>query len=120
MEEIIDYGIEGNNFKQTTKSLQPSLCLESEKENNKYFLKFNGGRMISNSNINPSKITSKTVSGETILTIGDIKNNTNSPFDGSISFFSILKHEKMTEKEILFYHYVLCNLYNVDHNPINI
>ena len=67
-----------------------------------------------------TSFTSKTVSGDTTLTIGDIKNGTNSPFDGSISFFSILKHEKMTEKEILFYHYVLCNLYNVDHDPINI
>ena len=37
---LVDYGIEGNNFKQLTTSLQPSLCLENEKENNKYFLKF--------------------------------------------------------------------------------
>ena len=52
VKEVVDYGIEGNNFKQATKSLQPSLCLESEKEDNKYFLKFNSNRMISDSNIN--------------------------------------------------------------------
>ena len=64
--------------------------------------------------------TGKTVSGDTKLSLGDIKNNTNSPLDGSIAFFSVLKYEKMTEKEILFNHYVLCNLYSIDHNPINI
>ena len=53
VKEWVDYGIEGSNFKQTTKSLQPSLCLENEKVNNKYFLKFNNNRMISDSNINP-------------------------------------------------------------------
>ena len=37
VKELIDYGIEGNNFKQTTKTQQPSLCLENEKEENKYF-----------------------------------------------------------------------------------
>ena len=52
VKELIDYGIEGNNFKQTTTSLQPSLCLESEKEDNKYFLKFDNNRMISDSNLN--------------------------------------------------------------------
>ena len=62
----------------------------------------------------------KTVSGDTKFILGDIKDSTNSPLDGSIAFFSVLKHEKMTEKEILFNHYVLCDLYNVDHNPINI
>ena len=60
VKELIDYGIEGNIFKQTTKSLQPSLCLESENVNNKYFLKFNQNRMISDSNINP-------ISGKKIL-----------------------------------------------------
>ena len=236
--EVIDYGIEGRNFKQTTKSLQPSLCLENEKEDNKYFLKFNGNRLVSNSNINPisgkkdiinvfivyklnsvpssgsiwlkgglfgndnggydkfvcfvnpttrefivsgdsqnyiviggnnannkspiadykskantgdlnkwiclsvhwdmgsspfsnessvycngkklRSFTSKTTTGDVKLTLGNIKNSDISPFDRSIIFFSVLKYEKMTEKEILFYHYVLCNLYNVDHDPINI
>ena len=53
VKELIDYGFGGNNFKQTTKSLQPSLCTESEKNNNKYHLKFNDNRMVSDININP-------------------------------------------------------------------
>ena len=229
VKELMDYGIEGNNFKQTTTSLQPSLNLESEKEDNKYFLKFNNNRMISDSNLNaitgkkdvinvfivyklnsvPSSgsdwlrgglfghdnggydkfvcfanpttkeliisgnsgdfvigrnkanhknpiasyqtkanagelnkwiclsihwnadttpntdessvycngkqltsFTAKTSTGDTKLTIGDIKNNTNSPFDGSIIFFSVYKYEKMSHQEIAFYHYILCNSYN--------
>ena len=67
-----------------------------------------------------SSFTARTITGDTTLTIGDIKNNANSPFDGSIIFFSVYKYEKMTEKEIKFYNYILCNSYNVDHNPINI
>ena len=53
VKELVDYGIEGNNFKQTTKSFQPTLCLENEKMYNKYYLKFSNNRMISDSNINP-------------------------------------------------------------------
>ena len=236
--ELVDYGIEGKNFKQTTKSLQPSLCLENEKMDNKYFLKFNNNRLISDSNINPSvgkkdiinvfivyrlnsvsssgsdwtrsalfgndnggydkfiafanpttreliiagdsanfivigsnnanhkaphgsyqtkanagelnkwiclsvhwdkyttpvanesfvfcngkkltSFTAKTISGDSHLVLGDVKNSTFSPLDGSIIFFSVLKYEKMTHEEILFYHYILCNLYNVEHDKINI
>ena len=238
VKELIDYGIEGNNFKQSTTSLQPSLCLESEKEENKYFLKFNNNRMISDSNINPATgkrdhlnifivyklnsisssggiwlkgglfghdngrydkfacfanpttreliveggdddfiviggnnanhkspisafkskanagnlnkwiclsihwdmgpspvtnessvycngkkltaFTAKNTTGDTKLTLGNIKNSDTSPLDGSIFFFSVLKYKKMVEKEILFYHYILCNLYNVEHDVINI
>ena len=53
VKELRHFGIEGNHFIQTTKSLQPFLNLEPEKVSNKYFLKFNNNRMISNSNINP-------------------------------------------------------------------
>ena len=53
VKELVDYGVEGKNLKQTTTSLQPSLNLENEKENNKYFLKFNNNRMTTDSNINP-------------------------------------------------------------------
>ena len=67
-----------------------------------------------------TSFTSKTVSGNTSLAIGDMTKVENSPLDGSIIFFSVLKYKKMTEKEILTYHYLLCNLYNVDHDPINV
>ena len=237
VKELCDFGIEGNHFTQTTKSLQPSLSTESEKENNKYFLKFNGNRMISNSNINPISgkkdiinvfivyklnsldgewlsgglfgndnggydkfitfansstremivggvnssfhwfviggnkanhripyaayktkanageinkwmclsihwdnyttpktnesfiycngkqichFESVTTTGDVKLSLGNIKNDNNGPLNGSIIFFSVLKYQKMTQEEIKFYHYVLCNLYNVDHDPINI
>ena len=237
VKELRDFGIEGNKLEQSTKSLQLSLCLESEKEDNKYFLKFNNNRMNSDSNINPitgkqdiinvfivyklnsvpssgsdwlkgglfgndnggydkfiafanpttrdlvvsgdskefiviggnnanhrsplaafqtkanagdlnkwiclsvhwdsdisttnqssvwcngkklCNFTARSVTGNVKLTLGDIKNSNNSPLDGSIIFFSVLKYKKMIAKEILFYHYILCNLYNVDHDTINI
>ena len=53
IKEWIDFGIEGNNFKQTTQNLQPDLSLENEKLENKYFLKFNYNRMVSGGNLNP-------------------------------------------------------------------
>ena len=234
VKELIDYGFEGNNFKQTTKSLQPSLCTESEKENNKYHLKFKDNRMITDSNLNPvsrkkdifnvfivyklksyygstwlksglfgndnngwdkliafanngdlitsgdtnnfnvigtgsylgnnpiaayktkanaetlnkwcslsvywdnyttpagnnssvycngkklADFQSKVTSGSTKTALGDISINKKISLDGDIAFFGILKYKKMTEKEILFYHYVLCNLYNVEHDAISI
>ena len=50
---VYDKGLDGNNATQTTQSLQPLLCMESEKINNKYFLKFDGTkRIISNINLN--------------------------------------------------------------------
>ena len=66
--------------------------------------------------------TSKTSTGDSQLTIGDIKKTdvNKSPFDGSIIFFSVLKYQKMIQKDIKFYHYILCNSYNVDHDSINI
>ena len=69
-----------------------------------------------------ASFTAKTSSGDTQITLGDIKKTgvNDSPFNGSIIFFSVYKHEKMTEKKIKFYHYVLCNSYNVNHDPINI
>ena len=231
VKKLLDYGIEGNHFEQTTKTLQPSLCLESEKLENKYFLKFKDKRLISSSNLNSSSgkkdivnvfivyklnshygstlksglfgndnggwdkflafansgdlivsndtnnfcvigsgsyqgkfpiaayktkanagtlnkwiclschwdndttpagnnssvfcnrkklanFKSKVTSGSTQTALGDISTTTNTPLDGNIIFFSILKYKKMTDQEILFYHYVLCNMYNVDHDKI--
>ena len=235
VKQIFDFGIEGNHFKQTTKNLQPSLNLENEKLENKYFLKFNNHRMISDSNLNPisgkkdiinvfvvyklnsvslgtewtksalfghdnggydkfvcfsslksliisginqefivigansanfkaplasfkSKadagelnkwiclsvhwdtdsspltdqssvycngkllqvFTSRSRTGNTKLVIGDLKNDVFAPLDGNIIFFSVLKYQKMREKEIKFYHYILCNLFNVEHDKISL
>ena len=58
--------------------------------------------------------------GDVKLILGDLKNSSYFPLDGSIAFFSVLKYQKMTNKEILTYHYLLCNLWNIDHLPINI
>ena len=63
---------------------------------------------------------SKDTTGDTNLIIGDLKNSDYAPLDGSIAFLSTLKHEKMTSSEIRYYHYILCNLYNVDHATINL
>ena len=38
--------------------------------------------------------TAKTTTGAVKLTLGDIHNTNSFPFDGSITFFSILKHKK--------------------------
>ena len=67
-----------------------------------------------------TSFTAKTSTGDTNLTLGDITVNLKAPFDGSIFFFSVLKYQKMSHQEIAFYHYILCNMYNVEHLPISI
>ena len=62
IKKIYDKGIDGKNLEQTTTNLQPLLCDQNEKINNKYFLKFNGSqRMISDVNLN-------TISGKKDIT----------------------------------------------------
>ena len=57
--------------------------------------------------------------GSNKLTIGDLNPNGISGMDGNISAFLLYKNRRMSKKDILLHHHVLCSKwFNIDHDPI--
>ena len=67
---------------------------------------------------NISDFTSRTSAGSTQMTFGDLNPNGIAPFYGKIVCFLLYKNKRMSHRDILLHHKVLCNWYGVDHDEI--
>ena len=65
------------------------------------------------------EFTSRVSQGSNKVTMGDLNPNGVSGMDGSIGSFILYKNRRMTKRDILLHHYVLCSKwFNIDHEPI--
>ena len=62
--------------------------------------------------------TSRTSQGSKIMTFGDLNPSGIAPFNGKIASFLLYKNKRMTSRDILLHHKVLCKWYGVDHDEI--
>ena len=62
--------------------------------------------------------TSRTSIGSTEMTFADLNPNSIAPFFGKIACFLLYKNKRMTKRDILLHHSVLCKWYGVDHDEI--
>ena len=56
--------------------------------------------------------------GSQQMTFGDLNPNSIAPFNGKIASFLLYKNKRMTKRDILLHHKVMCKWYGVDHDPI--
>ena len=62
--------------------------------------------------------TARTSVGSLQMTFGDLNPSGIAPFYGKISCFLLYKNKRMTTRDIMLHHSVLCKWYGVDHDPI--
>ena len=65
-----------------------------------------------------TEFTNRSSVGSTQMTFGDLNPQSIAPFFGKIASFLLYKNKRMTHRDILLHHKVMCKWYSVDHNEI--
>ena len=65
------------------------------------------------------EFTSRVSQGSNLLTFGDLNPTGVSGMDGAVAAFLLNKNKRMSKRDILLHHHVLCKQwFNIDHDPI--